>query len=252
LIKQHSGLRLLTWNVLHGNRQYRGVAAVLRSADADVVCLQEVTPGLESCLRESLADRFPHMVFGARSSIGDGYAVLSRFPVTETEHLQNSGLGRPAGRVEILTEAGRIQVLNLHLTYPQVGSGSLVERAQSYVETAAVRRVEVQHFCKSLDASVPALVAGDFNSFEDEASVRYLSEELGLVDAYRALHPERSVADVTWCQNGDPAALMQARIDYVFASRALSPLAAEPISSLLSDHRPVTAVFRLASPAEKK
>jgi endonuclease/exonuclease/phosphatase family metal-dependent hydrolase len=239
----HSDFRILTWNVLWTNRDHPETAQFIRETAADVVFLQEVTPELEARLRLDLASLYSGMVFSSARS-GRGYAILSRYPVIGNRHLANPQGGPPACWAELRTPAGRLQVLNLHLTNPRVLVGSWFDKIKSYATTAGVRLKEVRNFCDALKTGVPAVVAGDLNSLGCEPSITYLSRRARLTDAYRAVHPTPSKADITWTAQSDPLSPMKARIDYVFVSRELVPLEAHTGHTTLSDHQPVTVILR--------
>ena len=238
-------LRVLTWNVLRSNKDYAGVCKVIRESGADIVCLQEVTPELETAIRKRLARPYAHTIVRSSGKSSAGYAVLSRYRIVGKKHLEGPGGARPAGWVKVATLGGAVQVLNVHLTTPPVLSGSLRDRFNNYARTTGARLKELRHFRAQLAEGVPALVAGDFNSLETEAGIAYLRNDGGLVDAYRALHPQPSPADITWRLGNNPQSLAQTRIDYIFASPSLVPVKAEVLKSNLSDHRPVRVVFRL-------
>ena len=239
----HCELRVLTWNVLRTNRDYLGVAKFIRETVADVAFLQEVTPELEAKLRVDLASLYSEMLFSSSGS-GKGYALLSRHPIIESKHLANPRGGPPACWAELSTPAGRLQVLNLHLTSPTLLVGSWTDRIKSYASTTAVRLREVRYFCNAVKNGVPAVVAGDLNSFEFEPAITFLKSRARLADAYRALRPNPSMADTTWTARSDPSSPMKARIDYVFVSRELVPLEAKVGRTALSDHQPVTVLLR--------
>ena len=236
-------LRVLTWNVLWTNRDHSGTARFIRKTAADVVFLQEVTPELEARLRPDLASLYSGMVFSSARS-GRGYAILSRYPVIGNRHLANPQGGPPACWAELRTPAGRLQVLNLHLTNPRVLVGSWVDKIKSYATTAGVRLKEVRNFCDALKTGVPAVVAGDLNSLECEPAIAHLNRRVRLTDAYRAVHPTPSKADITWTAQSDPSNLMKARIDYVFILREFVPPQAKVERTTLSDHQPVTVILR--------
>ena len=237
-------LCVLTWNVLYLNTHHADTARLIGESGADIVCLQEVTPDLETALRRDLAGLYPAMVFDAVPRAGSGTAVLSKFAFEVSRRVPHPYGTLHAHRVRVRTPLGPVQVLNVHLTAPRVLSGTAVERLHAYSRTAAVRDRELRHFCGDLESGVPAIVAGDFNSLENESDIVYLKETLGLVDVYRILHPRRSDEGTTWRAHGDDDTLIRARIDYIFASPDLAASEAAVLRSCASDHWPVRAVFR--------
>ncbi len=243
-------LSILTWNVLYRNADSAGVVRVIREADADVVCLQEVAPAHEAAIRAGLENDYPFAVIRAVADRGGGYAILSRFEFAEARSIPHSSASeRALDAVSVLARSpiGPIQFLNVHLPAPRVLSGTPLERARSYLETAALRAAELRHFAKSLDTEAPAIVAGDFNSLETEPGIVYLTGALGFADCFRSLHRAGAKPEITWRANGSDASGFQARIDYVFCSRHLAPTKAEVIRAGESDHWPVRVEVRAAA-----
>jgi endonuclease/exonuclease/phosphatase family metal-dependent hydrolase len=107
----------------------------------------------------------------------------------------------------------------------------------------------------------PFLLMGDLNAGEDNAVVRYLKGEArdvpakpgrsapspGLIDSFRALHPEAAEAGTFHSFSGNRRG---ARIDYILVSRSVEVLKAEIIHDHRrgrhpSDHFPVSADLSL-------
>jgi endonuclease/exonuclease/phosphatase family metal-dependent hydrolase len=147
------------------------------------------------------------------------------------------------------TKSGRgFYVYNLHLSHV-----SQVSRQRS-VDLLAGR-------IGQRTPADPVVVVGDFNAGEDDATVRYLTGRQarigvegtagvaspGLVDTFRALHPE---TDEAGTYHGFAGGTAGARVDYVFA-----PPEAEVLEAAIlrdgrdrrypSDHFPVMARLRL-------
>lgn len=165
-------LRLATWNIHKGigtDRVYRldRTIDVLRSLDADVVCLQEVDEGCTRSDRESqvrrLADglKYPHAALGLNVRVGcGGYgsAILSRHPLWDVRNVdltvppkkRRAGL---VARVEHGPPGGWL-LANVHL-----GLMHLERKVQ-------VRRLlaELLHE-KNGHAKNPVVIAGDWNEW---------------------------------------------------------------------------------------
>lgn len=216
-----STTRVLTWNILYENEDHAGTIAAIRRIDADIVCLQEVTPGFEEAARRELAGSYRGMVFHAAQG-GSGYAILSKAPFDESGEIPHPEKSLPAGWARI----GGVTVLCVHLTSPPVLAGSVRERADSYLSTARERDREIRHFMAAVAADI---VAGDFNSLESEAAIAFM----------RQTHRDALQSGWTWSTAG-----LRARIDYVFATDAFAPVAARVLESGRSDHRPVVVELR--------
>lgn len=101
----------------------------------------------------------------------------------------------------------------------------------------------------------PVILAGDFNSTEDEQPYKTLvsgdADTPGLADAYRAVHPNRSPDELTRHDFRDLR--VGSRIDWILHSSHFTPQAAtiERIAfedRFPSDHYPVMATLSLKSP----
>ncbi len=137
----------------------------------------------------------------------EGEAVISRFPIRDSEGLQlprvSSADNRVALRGTVVTPWGDIDIYSTHLTNqdePEAKAG----QAQAIADWIAERSSEL-----------PALLMGDFNAREGSETINLLSG--GFVDVYRAVDPDGP--GYTCCQDdvsvAEPDANLK-RIDYMF------------------------------------
>ena len=225
-------MKLITWNIQWGRGADgrvdldRITAHAKRFADADVLCLQEVSAGfpeLPGCDGDDqfagLAARFPdhRPVAGAATDVagnGDtrrlfGNMLLSRYPVLRIcRHL----LPWPAERgvqsmqriaVEATLEApfGPLRVTTTHLEYYsasqrqiQVGRlRDLHKEAVEHARNAAVSAPADPPFGGPLRGG-PAVLTGDFNFTPESPEFRVMTETIAgdvprYVDAWALAHP---------------------------------------------------------------
>lgn len=220
-----AGLRVMTYNVLHDNPDIDGSLAAVIAADCDVVLMQEVSRAWRAALEEApyAEKRFR---LGARGALGK--AVLSRLPIV-SEELYAPVDRFPAQAVVVEAPSGPLQVLNVHLR-PAIDRGSWV---RGYVTTPPIRRREIEAYWARLDASLPTVVAGDFNEVPSGSAVRFL-ETQGLTLAVPS-------GPATWHHVRKGRDLLRLDIDHVLAGRGVSVLEAEVLDVGSSDHRPVVA-----------
>jgi endonuclease/exonuclease/phosphatase (EEP) superfamily protein YafD len=230
-----------------GNAHPGDAASLLRSLDildADVVALQELTPGLLAVLRGELASRYPQSA-GTYSAI-----VFSRFPLSGARTLSFLGRGSDAQRVELQVGDHWVTLFNVHLTrpgYQHLTRRGVVRFVRDYDPTlrdahAATIKAQLR------DARGPIMVVGDLNG--TEWSHAYQLVGAGLGDSFREVgrgfgHTYR--AGLSCGSHRLRVSLV--RIDYVFHSPELVALHAHVGPDGGSDHLPVVAelAFRTAS-----
>lgn len=236
-------LHFLTYNVHAESIHVGPMLDVIRAADADVVALQEVSPAMAEALAAQLIDRYPYQALHPNFDNPIwGQGVLSRYPIVEDEYWQIS-LGHQ--RVKIDRNGSPLVLYNVHPVHPfRLHEGWLFDMQPHRVEVDEILRRVV------LDTG-EVIVAGDFNMSDQAGDYQRLVWRFG--DAYREVgwglgftFPDFSHAHTLPFEV--PLATMLgrplARIDFIFYSDALQPLAARvwPTSGG-SDHRPVLAEF---------
>jgi len=227
-------LRAVTFNLLHGGPSsgWRGdgehleerLAMVTRELQAlapDVVGLQEasVTRGrgnVAARLAAALGLHWAHASATRRVSglrwldrlivwginFEEGPAVLSRFPIVETDVVDLPRCRRFYDprvllRATVQTPRGLLDVFSTH-------TGHDACQARRIAEVVAAR-----------GGHLPALVLGDFNAVDTTEWMITLGREHGFVDAFRAGQPDAPGATV-WQQPGAPASTVTRRVDFIF------------------------------------
>jgi endonuclease/exonuclease/phosphatase family metal-dependent hydrolase len=222
---------VMSYNVELGAEGERGSLEGFDTMDADVLCLQEVTPAAEEVLRSEYTDDYPYQLYKSKGGAG-GLAALSRFPLTD-DGLRTVPEGwHPAWHLEAETPAGRVQILNVHLrSLFSADTGPL----RSYLSTGEDHLAEIEAFSNDCETEVPTIVLGDFNEGVNGDAVNFLEERgyLNLLPAFRPGQPTwgfRSVADQ-----------LSETIDHILINDALVPLDAWVKRHGHSDHMPVFA-----------
>lgn len=222
------GLRVLTYNVNFGLEGDRACIEAIRAASADVVVLQETTPGWEAALREAFGEAYPHVVFRHSSGAG-GIAVLSRYPLGPAEVIDAPSGWFPALRVVAETPLGPVQLLALHLRPPVSDRGSVVS---GYFTTGPIREAEVTTYLDHLDPALPTVVAGDLNEWDGRA-VRALAAR-----GYRSVLPGFHGRQPTWRWQTSLGEV-RAQLDHVLVDDRLVARSAEVRGAGRSDHLPL-------------
>jgi endonuclease/exonuclease/phosphatase family metal-dependent hydrolase/2'-5' RNA ligase/uncharacterized protein (UPF0248 family) len=177
-------LRILTWNTLwdrydkdliHTARRRPMLLEALRTADADVIALQEAEPALVKMLLAEPWVRAGWTVGGDPRSadVADsGVLMLSRLAVVEAGW---HALARykAVAAVVVETAGGPVVVANTHLSSDHSADG------------AGLRREQLSRLADGLisGASAPVVLVGDFNDDTDAPATR-----LGMTDAWVQVH----------------------------------------------------------------
>ncbi len=231
-------LKVMTYNVNYGLAGDPATIDAIRSQDADVILLQETTAAWEHVLRERLTREYPHMEFKHCCGAG-GLAVLSRHAFSPQEYIPAPKPGWfPAWRVVFETPLGRVQALNVHLRPPVSDGGSFV---RGYFSTPSIRKREIAAYVKHLDASIPTIVAGDFNEGASGSAVAFL-EGRGFATALPEFHP----GEDTWRWTTSVGTVRSQLDHVVYDHKRLRALDAFVVQKGRSDHLPVVAIFELA------
>jgi len=229
----------------------------LTRLDMDVVCLQE-TKATEEQVKEALAGLEGYHVFAQGAARKKGYsgtAVLTKSEPISVRYGIDIEKHDQEGRV-ITVEWPTFYLVNVYVPNSSSGLSRLPYRHQEW-------DVDFLAYLKGLDAVKPVVLCGDLNVAHRAIDLAhpkanynkfpgYTQAEIdgldnmvsaGLVDSYRALHPE-TVKYSWWSYRaGARARNVGWRIDYFMVSERLMPsvTSAEIHNEVLgSDHCPVS------------
>lgn len=223
-------------NVYVGRADVGALAAQVREHDADIVLIQEATPGFAERLREELGAEYPYIVEASRNG-AYGQITLSRRPfVGEADHYPQGDLAdrfdiRPGinaadPQIRVAVEhAGRELVIqNVHLTSP------------GGVEAVAEQLEQARWLGGWIDTEDrPVLMMGDFNCTPTSAHAGLL-RRAGWRDAFRQTGRGRGA---TWPARGVLSRLPGVRIDHAYTANGLEAIETRVLEARGSDHRPV-------------
>jgi endonuclease/exonuclease/phosphatase (EEP) superfamily protein YafD len=220
---------VVTANLQYSNHDTGRFLDWLASNPADLVVLQEVTGVWAGAL--SQVSGYPQQTLLMRED-PYGIGLLSRWPLRSVERRDFAGDGLPSLSGELVVQGQPVRFLALHTHWP-VLPGLAASRDRSLDAAAA-----------SLHAGDgPAAVLGDLNLTAYSPVFARFLESAGLRDALQ--EPRWSP---TWVAGFWPLAL---RIDHVLVTPDLCVEHVEVGPSIGSDHRPVIARLRLASPESR-
>ncbi len=227
-----ASLRVMTYNILRGQRGIEGLVAVVKEARPDVLCLQESDAwgGVGPVPSVEIARSLPGWHLASQGEL----SVISRFPVISSRRHPLRG----ATRVQevVLKIAGRpVSVFNVHFIV-RIGADMARRSISMKPEAAIQRELQLSQLLQALgSARAPFLVAGDFNT-----------PPRGLI--YHALATR---LDNAWRQAGwgtgysFPARLPLLRIDHIWMSRNVRATHCRVFPSRASDHRALIADLQI-------
>ncbi len=235
--------RVLTFNAggNAGGGALAPLARTIRTVDADVVALQEVSNGTLAALREDLSSAYPYQI-GSSDTV-----TLSRFPLQPGTDLRLGDSPYAGQQVRIDARGREVVLTNVHVTRPgyrlQWRRG-VVPLVRSY--NPAARDAQVAELVQQVRAvGGPRLLTGDFNETEWSRPYQLITAELQ--DSYRdAGHGFGHTYPSNFIWGSWHFSLPLMRIDYVFHSAELDATRAWVGPDGGSDHLPVVAelVFR--------
>jgi endonuclease/exonuclease/phosphatase (EEP) superfamily protein YafD len=225
-------IRILTWNVNWGVAHPDRVAAFLRLARADIVCLQETNAEWEAELAARVGDLYPHREFReSEGRMGGGLAFLSKQRGQETAYMRSTTGWFDGWIMRFPHAGGMVPVLNVHLRPPVSESGSAVT---GYITTNDDREREIVRFASQLDPRQANIVCGDFNESTHGYAVKWL-EKFGMLNAL----PQFDRRSPTW-EWPTPVMTLRRRMDHVMVQAcSWTCVHAQVVRVPASDHFPV-------------
>jgi endonuclease/exonuclease/phosphatase (EEP) superfamily protein YafD len=214
-------VRIVSANVRFDNQTRPQLARELLGYDADVLVLQEITPTWWETLRaEGVLRVYPYHAEALYRSAG-GAAIVSRVPLADERVVVVAGW--PLVSADVMTARGAVRLIDVHSVPP----------AFDYPLSQQMLHAINDELEKRLPDGVPTIVAGDFNATPYNKWLHTL-RGMGLRSAHEAVG--RPLA-TTW-----PNGLHKfppLRIDHLFVTGTLVPLAVREGNGTGSDHRPV-------------
>ncbi len=229
--------KIETYNVEFQSAGEPDTVGAVAHADADIVCLQEVTEKWVDVLEDEYADRYPFMIFHPKSGTG-GLAVLSRYFVEDQGVHPGPNGWHPAWHLIVHSPMGPVQLLHVHLRSILDGRASAVS---AYTNLRDDHRQEISLFTSDCSDALPTIVLGDFNEEVDGAAVEFL-ERRGFRNALPLYHPGQG----TW-RHASLAGQLDKALDHILFDESFEPLNSYVVRRGRSDHIPVVARLEAAS-----
>jgi endonuclease/exonuclease/phosphatase (EEP) superfamily protein YafD len=244
------GLTVMTYNVLAYQQDIPALAETIRAEDADLVLIQELTPGLARHL-EGMKAAYPYQDLHPLNS-ASGIGVISKYPLRPVvQPGGHSWIGGPQV-LDLDWNGTQVRVINFHM-YPTLHSRSSEQVARDF-------RIREEQAAILADlAAVPGLVimGGDANSAPLSDAYRILTRDLrdswrsagfGLGHTFpgKRYSLSRVLSPRSPLRLNLTSPLWLTRIDYIFHSPDLRTTEARLArADGSSDHRGVVATLHL-------
>jgi exodeoxyribonuclease-3 len=221
---------IATWNVNSIRRRLPNVLEWLTAAKPDIALLQELKCEAEAFPRLEIEELGYNLAIVGQKS-WNGVALLSKRPIEDVlEVLPDNPEDRQARYVE--ATVGDLRVASLYLPNGNPAGGEKYAYKLAWMDRLRA------HAARLLESEQPFVLGGDFNVIPAEADcynpdawsddALFLTDSrrqfrailhLGLIDAFRALHPAETGAYTFWDYQGRAwAANNGIRIDHILLS----------------------------------
>src|SRR5689334_8410614 len=104
-----------TYNLNNDEGGDVGTLAAIGMANADVICLQEVTATWQAVIEPRYDAAYPHHMFKSENDGPAGLGILSRFPVRDGGWHAGPNGWHPAWHYLVDTPHGTFKILSVHL-----------------------------------------------------------------------------------------------------------------------------------------
>ena len=235
-------MKIVTWNINGVKARFEGVAAYLREAAPDVLCMQEIK-NVDEGFPVSLFEDAGYQIVTHGQKGFNGVAIASKFPLEDVERrLPGNDDDEQSRYIEatISQPGGAMRVASLYLP-----NGNPIGTEKFAYKLGWMKRLQ-SHAKARLDDEMPFVLAGDFNVipepadakrpaawtndalFQPETRAAYRGFiNLGYTDAVRACEPGPGVYTFWDYQAGSWNKDDGIRIDHLL----LSPQAADRLTS---------------------
>lgn len=214
-------LRVVSLNVLYGNRRHEAVIDFIRSESPDLAVLVEMTARWREALT-ALHEAYPYR-FATHGPAGKGVLLLSRWPILHATEVPLEGDDEPAVAATLQVGSRKMHVLGVHTTCPATPGLTALRDRQLDRLGRLVSRMGTD--------GAPVVVLGDLNVSPFSPRFPALLEAGGLASAAEGFGWQP-----TWPTFLPPAGI---QIDHVLITDGIAVQRFRRGPDVGSDHLPV-------------
>lgn len=239
-------IRVLHWNIWWKER-IENIVDFLKTVDADILCLQELTVGCAEHHGKDVAEVIAALGYAAHfvpaHKFPDGHAqgngIFSKFPIVEKSEFW---VQKASSEQKGYAHEGRVCTLariDVHGKVMEFGTTHL-----SYTDRFAIteqKKIEADRLVSMLKMKRKDFVfTGDLNAAPEQYTISEISKIL------KNCGPAMDIP--TWTTkpfdyNGFSENALRWRLDYVFATADIKVISAKVLSTDVSDHLPILVEF---------
>jgi vancomycin resistance protein VanJ len=235
----HILLKLMSFNLRWDNENYAAIARSIRTANPDVIGLQEMRPHHGKMLRQNFPD-YPYFYFQQTPEFHN-VGILSRHPIRSVQTLTNAVIER-GFQAELLIQNQPVKVIVTHLAPNNMPFWPPTTLAHETKQRYTQRQAQVASLQQTIGQNYdPTIMLCDCNMSDTS-------------DTYQAIKTvlRDSFAETGWglgfTIRRDNLPVPLSRIDYVWHSDAFQSVSSQVGTDGGSDHWPIVAQLALAKP----
>lgn len=243
-------VRLLTYNVLGAYNDARGLTALARAEQPDVIVVQELTRSFDNDLVRRIGDAYPYRATTRLGPTNDGGGVYSRLPIHDAQPFEIVEDGNQFLRLRLDVGGQAVTLINVHTESPRLRTrnppGPIPPLVRGFGSPG--REAELQWLIREtagLDG--PYILAGDFNLAAGSRPYRQFPDRWhdAFAERGRGFGHTFPTHDTFW-RGRIVIGIPLVRIDYILTSDGLAASQAWVPHIEGSDHLPVMADLHLA------
>ncbi|NUP96426.1 MAG: endonuclease/exonuclease/phosphatase family protein [Planctomycetaceae bacterium] len=221
-------LRVVTLNAGAGRATGEQLRDALRTLEADVVFLQELSARQAAAIEAAAELPFAHRALFPGGIPGKG--LLARFPLRDAS-FEELGDGATVLRAVLLAPRGELQLVDVHSRMQITVLGPWCEGGE-----------HIDAWAHDLPNTLPTILAGDFNVGTRCPLVASL-REAGFIEAFEQVGAGLGLSFPVFLRYRSLPLPPLVRIDHVW-TRGLEPLDARLLPDVGSDHLPLLVRLR--------
>lgn len=240
----HQGVSILGYNVEYDSTAPGKTLAAIDAADADVVCMTEVTSAFAAAFEKRLGRKYPHRFVRARKSGTWGVAMASRFPLSKAAAFAQAPHRMPAVEARVAAGAGEVLVACLHFFPPIAKQHAKEGYLAAMKENAELREQQAENVVlRYAEVEGPVVLSGDMNEDAGGDAMKALGK--GGFTLACAIPAQECGPTYPGATSILPAVF---QVDHILG-RGVAFSEARVVKDGGSDHFPVFARFVAAAPA---